>query len=789
MKTAVYRFGACAVDTLARELRHAGEAVDLPASAFDCLVYLIEQRSRPVGRDELIAAVWGRAEVSETLLNHTILRLRKTLGDSAREQRMIRTAARYGYRWVADVTVESRDGFSAAAAVDAAPDAGDEVTAPSTGDAGAAPRQSGPAKWPRRTLGVALALVLALGLAAATWWALRAGPAVDTAGVAADAPRVMVLPADVDAPPEWAWLRLGMMDLIANHLRAGGLAVAPSEMVVHLPQASAAAPAAPMPPDANGWTLRPRIGRADGAWQVTLTLAQPQGPLEAVGRSGEAMAAGRQAADRLLAALGHAAPTLAGDTPDIALQELLQRTKAATLADQLDLARSLIERAPPALAQAPDLQWMMALVDSRAGLYDAAVQRLERLLDGTADHRDDALRIRTLNFVGSLYFRRTQYDRALDAYEEAIALAAQGPADSAARGLAYAGRGLVALVQSRFAQGTADLGRARLLYQAANNALGLAQVDMNLAGAAVLRGQPAAALPLLESAIARFRTLASQEEYVVSLAVLTDVHRSLLDFPAALAVTERFWPPERHIANRRLQWRLQLTRAETLADLGRSAESRALTQAVLAGADAPDDEEIRGRAQGLLARIALAHGDCREALARSEAAATNVPLRTDGDSYAEVMLVRLRALRCAGRADEAAGALTDLDAWSRSATAANAQTQVALARAEQARASRGHAQALVDFGQAMRLAGEREVPNLEVEVSRSYLCTLVALGRLDEAAAVSGRIAPWADRDLRAAWAQVLTYRALDQADAWSAAAEQARRLTGERPLPDARCP
>lgn len=766
MKTAVYRFGAHAVDTLARELRQADRPVELPASAFDCLVYLIEQRSRPVGRDELIAAVWGRAEVSETLLNHTIVRLRKALGDSAREQRLIRTAARYGYRWVADVTVTADGGADAAA------------PAPSE------PRR----RTRRRVLGAALAVVLVGGLvAAAGWWATRTVPVGESADATAASPRVMVLPAEVDAPPEWAWLRLGMMDLIANQLRAGGLAVAPSEMVVHLLQGAADPDAARS--GANGWTIRPRITRAGGAWQVSLTLAQPQGPLEASGRADEVIAAGRQAADRLLAALGRAAPTPPGEAPDIALQERLQRTKAATLADQLDLARTLIEQAPPAQAQAPDLQWMMALVDSRAGLYDAAVQRLEHLLDGTADHRDDGLRIRTLNFLGSLYFRRTEYDRALDAYQEAIALAARSPADPAAQGLAYAGRGLVALVQSRFDDGTADLGRARLLYQAANNALGLAQVDMNLAGAAVLRGRPAAALPLLEDASERFRSLASQEEYVVSLAVLTDVHRALLDRSAALAVTERFWPPERHIANRRLQWRLRLTRAETLADLGRSAESRSLAQAVLAGADAPDDEETRGRTHALLARIALAHGDCREAVARSESAAASPPLRSDAQAYADIALIRLRALRCSGRDAEAGRAAAELEAWGRGGIASQAQTQLALAQAEQARAEGGHAQALADFAEAMQRAGEREVPDLEVEVSQSYLCTLLALGRLDEAAAVSGRIAPWADRDLRSAWAQALTYRVLGRSEAWTAAAERARSLAGERPLPDTRCP
>ncbi len=69
MAAQYYRFGHFSVAVATRELREGNAPIELPARAFDCLVYLIEHRERAVGRDELIAAVWGRADVSEALLN------------------------------------------------------------------------------------------------------------------------------------------------------------------------------------------------------------------------------------------------------------------------------------------------------------------------------------------------------------------------------------------------------------------------------------------------------------------------------------------------------------------------------------------------------------------------------------------------------------------------------------------------------------------------------------------------------------------------------------------------
>src|SRR5215475_9658085 len=96
-----FHFGDFRIVPATRELWRGEAPVAVPPRAFDCLVYLIEHRERAVGRDELIAAVWGRADVSEALLNHTILKIRRALGSGGSE--WIRTVPRFGYRWAGTI--------------------------------------------------------------------------------------------------------------------------------------------------------------------------------------------------------------------------------------------------------------------------------------------------------------------------------------------------------------------------------------------------------------------------------------------------------------------------------------------------------------------------------------------------------------------------------------------------------------------------------------------------------------------------------------------------------------
>src|SRR6476646_17315 len=120
MAALIYRFRNFRLDPQARELYQDDALVALPVSTLDCLAYLIRHRDRSVGRDELTAAVWGRADVSEVSLSHAIMRLRRLLGDTGNEQNSIRTLQRLGYRWIVEPTIEEECGSVSSAAPSAA---------------------------------------------------------------------------------------------------------------------------------------------------------------------------------------------------------------------------------------------------------------------------------------------------------------------------------------------------------------------------------------------------------------------------------------------------------------------------------------------------------------------------------------------------------------------------------------------------------------------------------------------------------------------------------------------
>lgn len=98
-----FLFEGHALDVDRRELRRGSEPVAMEPQVFDLLVYLVCNRGRVVSKDDLIAGVWGGRIVSESTLTSRINAVRKAVGDTGREQRLIRTAARKGIRFVGDV--------------------------------------------------------------------------------------------------------------------------------------------------------------------------------------------------------------------------------------------------------------------------------------------------------------------------------------------------------------------------------------------------------------------------------------------------------------------------------------------------------------------------------------------------------------------------------------------------------------------------------------------------------------------------------------------------------------
>jgi DNA-binding winged helix-turn-helix (wHTH) protein/pimeloyl-ACP methyl ester carboxylesterase len=98
-----FRFENHVLDTDRRELRRGPDLVAVEPQVFDLLLYLVRNRDRVVSKDDLIAAVWGGRIVSDSTLDSRINAVRKAVGDNGDEQRLIRTIARKGVRFVSAV--------------------------------------------------------------------------------------------------------------------------------------------------------------------------------------------------------------------------------------------------------------------------------------------------------------------------------------------------------------------------------------------------------------------------------------------------------------------------------------------------------------------------------------------------------------------------------------------------------------------------------------------------------------------------------------------------------------
>jgi TolB-like protein/cytochrome c-type biogenesis protein CcmH/NrfG len=96
------------LDPERRELRRGAEAIGVEPQVFDLLLHLVQNRDRVVSKDDLIASVWGGRIVSDSTLTSRINAARKAIGDNGEEQRLIRTIARKGLRFVG--AVESASG-------------------------------------------------------------------------------------------------------------------------------------------------------------------------------------------------------------------------------------------------------------------------------------------------------------------------------------------------------------------------------------------------------------------------------------------------------------------------------------------------------------------------------------------------------------------------------------------------------------------------------------------------------------------------------------------------------
>jgi DNA-binding winged helix-turn-helix (wHTH) protein len=73
---------------------------------FDLLVHLLEHRDRVVCKEDLIASVWRGRIVPDSTLTRRDQFCPESPGDGGKHQKLIRTVARRGLRFVAAVRVQ-----------------------------------------------------------------------------------------------------------------------------------------------------------------------------------------------------------------------------------------------------------------------------------------------------------------------------------------------------------------------------------------------------------------------------------------------------------------------------------------------------------------------------------------------------------------------------------------------------------------------------------------------------------------------------------------------------------
>jgi DNA-binding winged helix-turn-helix (wHTH) protein/tetratricopeptide (TPR) repeat protein/TolB-like protein len=776
MTMPAYAFAGFRLDPAARELWRGDTLVALPPKSFDCLVYLIANHERAVGRDELISAVWGRVDVNDALLAQTLLRARRAIGDTGNRQTTIRTVPRFGYRWIGAFEELAPHDPVAPDPAQVVPPTHSDATPPDRAAADvAAPASATGARWRVPAWLVALAapgLVFAVAIAW-RWDSTTAEPESSVAPALAQdtQPSIVVLPVEIaDASPEAAWIRLGVMDYVARRLRESGqFKVLPSEQVVALTGAREGVMASEVTRIAAAtgarWVVRPAMRRVESGWTLRLLIDDRAHSHEADGQAKTPLEAAALASERLLRLLGARVPADLGDAPPGALAERIQRIDAALLAGDIDGARRLVEAATDGERADPALGVREAQIDFRAGRQRAAAERFAVIGASEATLPAD-VRAQALMGLGAVAVRRAEFADAEKRYAEALAVLGDG-GDPNLVGNAYGGRGVARGARSQVELALADLGRARIAFDRAGNPLDAAAVDTNWGLIESGRSRFSQALPHFDRAIAVFERFGVRDNLAASLLGKARAQLAMLDLAGAAASSARAYSLARGLENTTLLRNVAVAEAEILLETGRLEAADTVLRTM-----PPGDDTMNTQHALLRARLALARADpaTAEALLR--------PLLTDVARHADVLPPYVAASVALGDVSRARAALQSFPATPDDDGAAFAR---ALAAGRLAEHDADPARAEAAFASAVQLADRLGNPRDRALALCSQGRFLIARHQLDRASAVVGELAPWADRDFRVAQVTRDLYQALGDEELATAASRNVSNLAGER--------
>jgi tetratricopeptide (TPR) repeat protein/DNA-binding winged helix-turn-helix (wHTH) protein/TolB-like protein len=104
LRVSCYRLEGAEIQVGCQTVLRGQEQIHLRAKTFQVLLYLLENRSRLVPKQELFDVLWTDTAVTDASLVQCIIDLRKAFADDARNPRYIRTVPRVGYQFIAPIT-------------------------------------------------------------------------------------------------------------------------------------------------------------------------------------------------------------------------------------------------------------------------------------------------------------------------------------------------------------------------------------------------------------------------------------------------------------------------------------------------------------------------------------------------------------------------------------------------------------------------------------------------------------------------------------------------------------
>lgn len=103
MQTLVSSFGEFHLDRVNRVLLRRGHPVEVSPKCLELLAFLVDNRNRLVGKEELLQGLWPESFVDEQNIKQNIYVLRRILGDDRNGNSFIQTIPRRGYKFIAPV--------------------------------------------------------------------------------------------------------------------------------------------------------------------------------------------------------------------------------------------------------------------------------------------------------------------------------------------------------------------------------------------------------------------------------------------------------------------------------------------------------------------------------------------------------------------------------------------------------------------------------------------------------------------------------------------------------------